>query len=80
MAIIGTPNYQMNVYTSEYKITVCVIILLADIFKGPLTIKLAFRVNHKNQKKSKEDRRMAILETATLERLNNASSKRQTIV
>ena len=80
MAIIGTPNYQMNVYTSEYKITVCVIILVADILKGPLTIKLAFRVNHKNQRKTKEDRRLAILEHATFERLNNASSKRQTFV
>ena len=80
MAIIGTPNYQMNVYTSEYKITACVIILVADILKGPLTIKLAFRVNHKNQRKTKEDRRLAILEHATFERLNNASSKRQTFV
>ena len=80
MAIIGTPNYQMNVFITEYKITVCVIILVADILKGPLTIKLAFKVNHKNQRKTKEDRRLAILEHATLEKLNNASSKKQTIV
>ena len=60
----------MNVYFSEYYITASVIIVTADILKAPLTIKLAFRVNHTNQRKTKEDRRKAILDHARLERMN----------
>ena len=76
IVLLGSPNYQMNVYFSEYYITASVIIVIGDILKAPLTIKLAFKVNHQNQRKTKEDRRMAILEHARLER----SSKRPTIV
>ena len=76
IVLLGLPNYQMSVYFSEYYITVSVIIVIGDILKAPLTIKLAFKVNHQNQRKTKEDRRMAILEHARLER----SSKRPTIV
>ena len=76
IVLLGSPNYQISVYFSEYYITVSVIIVIGDILKAPLTIKLAFKVNHQNQRKTKEDRRMAILEHARLER----SSKRPTIV
>ena len=78
IAILGSPNYYlkhwMNVNTSEYKITVCMILLIADILKAPLTIKLTFRVNRTNQRNTREDRRLAILEHAELERLNNAAA------
>ena len=48
IVLLGSPNYQMSVYFSEYYITASVIIVIGDILKAPLTIKLAFKDNHQN--------------------------------
>ena len=74
-AIMGSPNYNpINVLAPEYLINVCIFLLIIDILKVPLTIKLTFRLNHNNQRQTRNDRRLAILEHAELERLNNANA------
>ena len=80
-AIMGSPNYYpINIHAPEYQITVYMFILITDILKGPLTIKLTFRLNHNNQRQTRNDRRLAILEHAELERLNNANTTEESLM
>ena len=78
ITILFSPNYYYKRWTylnnSVYMITVCTFLLIADILKAPLTIKLTFRVNQNSQRRARNVRRATVLEHVPLERLNNASA------
>ena len=78
ITILFSPNYYYKRWTylnnSVYMITVCTFLLIADILKAPLTIKLTFGVNQNSQRRARNVRRATVLEHVPLERLNNASA------
>ena len=78
ITILFSPNYYYKRWTylnnSVYMITVCTFLLIADILKAPLTIKLTFGVNQNSQRRARNVRRATALEHVPLERLNNASA------